>query len=399
MTGISTLGQALSQIDRIQDQQILLNDLSTQLATGRKTQRFSGLDTEVLSLQRARADFSSLEAYTDNIKSADRRMSLTLNAIEEFKAQAENFANALTGFSQQSAHQDGDVVFFDDPLTPEIENVPIGHDSADPDIDLETLQDLATNIFGFLVELVNVKDGDRYLLSGADALTPPLGDTSLLDTAVATQISDFKNGTLATTDLIANLQDRTIDNGNIDALTDTVIGYSASLSAGNAGNVVVRVDDGVEIDYTAFGNDQGFRDILVAVSYFKSEGLPPIVDHVEIDATTGLPNVLTQGSPGANIDEQTDSFYDVLNALATQVNQAIDDIDQQRFKLENVRAQINDIRLGHQDQQSVLQNTISGIEEVDINEVAVQLNSLQLQLEASFRVSARVQELSLVNFI
>ena len=34
MTGISTLGQALAQIERIKDQQILIDSLSNQLSSG-----------------------------------------------------------------------------------------------------------------------------------------------------------------------------------------------------------------------------------------------------------------------------------------------------------------------------------------------------------------------------
>lgn len=399
MTGVSTLGQALAQIERIKDQQTLLGDLSTQLATGKKTQKFSGLGRDILSLQRARTNFASLDTYVNNINNADRRINLTLNAVNEFKAQAENFANALQGFSQQSAHQLGDVVYFDDPLTTEIENTPIGQSSATPDIDFRTLQDLANNVFDLFVDLLNAKDEERFLLNGSDSANPPILDTGLLDSALSGQIDDWKAGTITTQDFIANLQDRTIDGGNTDAITDTVAGYSAALSSELVGNVFVRVDDTSEIDYTVFANDQGFRDVLVAAAYFKNEGLPPITDHVEIDATTGLPNVLTEGAPGLDADEQKENFYSIFNDLTVMVNVAIDNIDQQRFKLESARAQIDSIKSSHQEEQNVLLSTISDIEDADINEVAVQLNSLQVQIDASFRVTARIQQLSLVNFI
>lgn len=185
----------------------------------------------------------------------------------------------------------------------------------------------------------------------------------------------------------------------MDAFTDTVIGYSATLSAGTTGSIFVRVDDTSEIDSTTFANDIGFRDILVALSYIKSPDLGPIVDEVEIDAVTGLPTVLTEGAPGADIDEMTDNFYEVFNVITGMVTDAIDQIDQQRFKLENARARINEIMRNHEQEQSILQETISTVEDVDINEVAVKLNALQLQLEASYGVTARVQQLSLVNFI
>lgn len=400
MTSISTLGQALAQVERIKDQQDLFSSLSTQLATGKKTQKLSGLGTDVLSIQRARADFTSIDTYVSNITNADRRIKLSLNAIEEFQAQAENFAAALMSLSQTSAHQEGDVVYYDDPLTLDVvEAEPLGYTSANADVDFETLQDLATNIFDFLTELLNTKDGDRYLLSGADTNSKPLVNTGLLESALSTQINDWKGGTLTTTDFIANLQDRTVDDGNLDAITDTVVGYSSSLSAGTNGKVFVRVSKTSELDYTVLANDSGFRDILVAAAYIKDGNLPPIADQVEIDETTGLPIVVTEGAPGDNIEEMQANFYEVFNELTAMVNAALDDIDQQRFKLETVRARIDEIKTGHQEQQNVLLSSISDIEDVAIEDVAVKINALQVQLDASYRITARLQELTLVNFI
>jgi len=377
-----------------------LDTLSSQLTTGKKTQKFSGLDTNVMATQRARASMSSLETYIDNIKNADRRTEFTLNTIEEFQQQAENFSAALVGFNQESTHQRGEPIYYDDPLTVDIEeNTIIGYSSSDPDVSFETLQDLATNLYDFMVDLLNTKDGDRYILNGADTTTKPLIDSGALDSAISTQVGAWQSGTISTEDLIANLTDRTIDDGNLDALTDTVVGFSPALSAGTAGKVFVRVDQQSEIDATVLANDQGFRDVIVALSYFKNADIGPIADEVQIDDVTGLPVVINEGAPGADVDEMTDNFFEVFNELSRMVNRAIDDIDQQRFKLETARARIDEIRTNHEQEQNLLQSTISGIEDADINEVAVKLNSLQLQLEASYGVTARIQQLSLVNFL
>jgi len=400
MTGISSLAQALGQIGRIQEQQTLLDTLSTQLATGKKTQKFSGLDTDVIATQRARANLSSLETYVDNIKNAERRVQLTLTSIEEFKSQAKILADAVVGLTQESAHQRGEPIYYDDPLTPDVEeNTIIGYTTAQPDIDLETLQDLAGNLYDYAADLLNSKDGDRYVLSGTDTSTPPFSDSGVLDSAISTRLASWKNGTISNDELIADLQDRTIDNGNVDALSDSVVGFSSSLSAGTAGKVTVRIDQRTEIDATVLGNDQGFRDIMVALSYMKSADLGPISDEVEIDPVTGLPNVITEGAPGANVDEQKENFYKVFNAVSTMINGALDDIDQQRYKLETANARIVGIKNTHLQDINILKTTVATIEDVDLNEVAVKLKTLQTQLEASFGVTARTSQLSLVNFL
>lgn len=118
MTSVSTMGQALNQIRLISDQNLLLSQLTNQLATGKKTQKFSGLGTDVLTSERSRSGLNTLDVYTNNIKIADRQIKTMINAIEEFKAHAENFSNALILFSQESVHQQGDEIIYDDPLTP-----------------------------------------------------------------------------------------------------------------------------------------------------------------------------------------------------------------------------------------------------------------------------------------
>ena len=80
------------------------------------------------------------------------------------------------------------------------------------------------------------------------------------------------------------------------------------------------------------------------------------------------------------------------------MTKALDDIDQVRFGLENTRVRLNEIKNFHSDEKNLLQSTVSDIEDVDINEVALLVNTLSIQLDASFRVTARTQQLSLVNF-
>lgn len=400
MTGISNIAQVLSQVELIKTQQSTFDTLSFQLASGKKTDKFSGLGADIIISKRARADLKSIDSYIRNISNAERRINLMLKAIEEFQAQAGNFADAMIGLSQQSTHQKGDVIYYDDPLTPDtVENVPVGHDSADSTIELQTIRDMAENLFTFMVDLVNIRENDRYLLAGADTLTKPLTDKGLLDSALSTLITDWKSGTITTTDLIADLQDRTTDDGNTDAVTDTIVGYSPELSAGNVEDIFVRVNETSDVEYTILANDQSFRDVFVALSYVKNENLPPIADtYLPGDPAYPAPPSI-DGAPGDTINDMMDNFFSVFNELSGMVSRAIQDIDSLRFKLEGVKARLNDLKIDHKNQKNLLLSTVSDAEDVDVNEVAVKINTLQVQLEASYRLTASLSELSLVNFL
>lgn len=397
MTGVSTLGQALRQIENIKSQQTSMSSLSTQMATGKKTQEFSGLKSDTFASLRSRTTYQSLEVYTNNLTKADIRISVMLKSIEEYQAQTKNVSASLNGFVQQGAHQKGEPITYDDPLTSAIETTIVGYTSSEPDNDLVALQNHAKNLYPFLVDLLNAQEGDRYVMAGSDSFTKPLNDNGTLDAAMNTLISDWKAGTISTDELIADLTDRSALNGNSNALTDSVVGYSAPLSSGNTGEIYVRASEDSEFKYTALANEDPFRNIIVAMAFLKNENLPPIVDTYESGVYPGVPDA--DGAPGNTASDQQDNFYKVLNHIVGMVNDSIDEVDQVRFRMETVRSQMGETKKAHQSEKTLMLNTIADIEDVDTNEVAVRLTVLKTQLEASYQVTALTAQLSLTNYL
>jgi flagellin-like hook-associated protein FlgL len=160
----------------------------------------------------------------------------------------------------------------------------------------------------------------------------------------------------------------------------------------------VRTSETSEIEYTALADDQSFRDIIVAMSIFKNDNLGPIADVYAEPYTPGDP-ALVNGAPGSDIDEMKENFYKVYNDISSMVSNAIDDIDKVLFKLQGVRARLDGIRTNQIEEKNALLNTVSNVEQVDTNEVALKIQTLQVQLEASYRVTALMGELSLTRFI
>lgn len=358
MTFVSTLGQALDQVERLKTMQSQLGNLQQQLTTGKKTDLFKGLGTDVIISKRARANFNALDNYLNNIAIADRRIAMTTNLIEEVRTQSEGLLGSLELQTQQGEYE------------------------------IEALGDYAENLEGFIFNLLNEKDGDRYLLGGANTLTKPLTNTGGLDTYTTKQITDWVNGTITTDQFMDTYKDST-------QLTDTVIGYSAEMASGQSKDVTVRVDDNAEIDYTVKANAEPFRNILIAISMMKN--LDKVIDEVTLDPDDNAGTTVT--APGATKEEQNDNFYRVFNDIAVMMNEAMDQIDTERFKLAQAQAQIAQIGDNHKVEKNTLLSTIAGVEDVDINEVAMKLNTLTTQLEASYRVTAVVSSLNLTKFL
>lgn len=374
MANISTLGASLDQIARLKVQQSSLDLLTTQLASGKKTQSFSGLGLDVLQSKRARANIGSLETYINNIQNADRRINLANNGIKDIKAQAQTILDSL-----YVSVQEGDFP------------------------DFQTIKDLGNNVINFISDVVNEKDGERFLFAGADSSTRPLSNTGLIDSFLGEFLpdeTDLTNPPLVASGIIGDWGDGTITNdefiASYRATSDTVIGYSPSLANDTAGRVYVRVDDNSEYDYTVLANNPGFREILISLNVLNALPPPEFAPGALNDPTaTTLPG----DTPPYPSEEKQENFFAIVNDLANLLSGAIDKLDQETFKLSQTQAQITRIKQSHTEQLNALTSIVSEVEDVDLTDVATKINQLQITLEASFRVTALVSELTLARFI
>ncbi len=374
MTGISTLGASLDQISRLKVQQNSIDILSTQIATGKKTQEFSGLGTDILRTQRARTDINSLEQYSTNIQNGQRRIELVTNTLEQIRSQANLVVNGLT-----VGVQEGDAP------------------------DLATLQQLAGDVYDFVVDLINAKDGDRFLLAGSDSSVRPIDDEGLFDSFLGTFlpdndditnpplqasgfIGDWGNGTITTDEFIAAYQ-------NVD---ENVLGYSETLVSGSTGEVSIRVDENSEFDYTVLGNTEGLKEIVIALGVLKNLPLPENSPGALNDPTATRPADDTPPFPSA---EKQENFFQVFNEIRSTLFKAIDKVEQEEYRLNLVEAQTEIIQEQHKFQINTFKTTISEIEDVDLTEAVAQIQQAQISLQASFSVTSILSDLSLVNFL
>ena len=388
-TGISTLGQSIGQISRLKTMGATLADLQLQLTSGKKTQKFSGLGTTAILSQRARADFNAMDTYMNNLSISNRRMELMITAIEELQAQAGNVANIVANELQEG------------------------------EINLDRVNDLASNVIAFMEDLVNAQDGDRYLFSGSASSTQPLSlGGGTLQTYLQGQLADWQGETLSTSSLISSYRN----------VSDTIVGYNAAISNGDVGNVTVRADKNVEINYTTLANASGFKDIMVATQMMQELTVTDTsqvyhIDKIKLERAdfedallpTDLPqtpppgtamtlpadfdNAATADELVAENQQRADNFFALFNDLGRMINNAIDDLDTLRFSLESSRAQVIHMQEQHTLDQNTLLGTISDVEDADISEVALSLNFMEIQLEASYRVTASISDLNLANFL
>ena len=380
MTGISNLGQALDQISRLKGQQVSLDNFATQIATGKKTQQFSGLGNDVIRSQRARADLNSIEQYNTNITNGHRRLDLISGALEQIAAQA----NTLTG--PLTSTQGGDLP------------------------DFETAQQLATDVLDFIIDLANSKDGERYLFAGSDSSVKPIDDKGAYDAFLGGFLPDDTSDYALPTSLNppAILDSGFIGDWGTGAITteefinsysnvnENTLGYSESLVSGSTGDVRIRVDENSDFDYTTLANTDGIKDLIIAIGVLKN--LPPPGD---APGALNDPNAINAGSdiPPFPSSEKQENFFAVMTDISQKIGAAVDELERDQYRLEIVRAQTSIIQEQYTYETNSLQNIIADVEDIDLTETVAKIQSLQTGLEASFSVTALVSDLTLVNFL
>ena len=374
MTNISTLGQSIDQIMRLKVQQQTIDDLSTQIASGKKTQQFSGLGTDILRTKRARADIAALQQYSTNITNVHRRIGLMNNAITKISDQANLLSNSLN-----VAVQEGDAP------------------------DFESIQQLAGDVYDFILDMMNSKDGDRYLFAGSDSAIKPIDDTGLFDSFLGTFVpdeTDITNPPLQASGFIGSWGDGTITTDEFIAAysdtNETILGYSDALVSGTTGDVRVRVDGNSDFDYTVLANNEGMKDLVIAIGVLKS--LPP-PEHAPGALNDPTATRAADDIPPWPSAEKQENFYAVVNDLAKTIVQAVDKLEAEEYRLSLIEAQTQIVQEQHELQINAFKSTIAEIEDVDLTETVAKIQQVQISLEASFSVTALLADLNLANFL
>jgi flagellar hook-associated protein 3 FlgL len=90
---------------------------------------------------------------------------------------------------------------------------------------------------------------------------------------------------------------------------------------------------------------------------------------------------------------------DALSEATSLINSALDGIGEQQTRMSSVHAQLESVIDMHTDFQLTAESMVSDLSEVDIAEAMVRLDTLSVQLEASYSAVAKVSDLSLFDYL
>lgn len=150
-------------------------------------------------------------------------------------------------------------------------------------------------------------------------------------------------------------------------------GYDSNKPAfykGNSQKLTARIETTTTMEYGITGDESGFEKLFRALFMAKNANV-----------TTG------------NIDTTT------LNSALTLALQAIDEIPDIRSSIGSDRSTLETTKSRHEDFLIATTEAVSNIEDVDVVEIVSRMAAQQTQLEASYTLTARLGQLSLVNFL
>lgn len=341
---VANLAQSLLTRTQALDTQFRLQTTEQQISTGYKTSVFSGLGGEskkLLDFDRAK---SGLETYMSTIQAAERRSTImdaaltTITAIAQ-EVRADNFSTRA---------------FIDDASVRQ--NVMTGAEEA----------------INTTISALNAQFEGRYLFSGYEFDTKPINidaDTMIADTNAILAAAGFPPGTAVAA-------------ADIEAAIDEYLGINPVAAAGyyasnSSDTVSARIDENQELQYGLTADDAAFRNV------FKGF----LMTSISVERYDDL-----------NQTSATE-FETAYTDARVFIEQGFDETNQHVGQLGIRRQKLESTRIGHENTINILVQGISEIQDADVYKAITEFQRLQVQLQASYTVTAQLSNLSLVNFI
>ena len=229
---------------------------------------------------------------------------------------------------------------------------------------------IADNLLLEIEANLNLRIGDRFVFAGTRFDEPPVIDMRNLALYDATDI-----GVANANESDPQIPEFTVQSGGA-SITQS---YHAQFSGAGTNDAAsynqtsVTVNDNQRIDYGITATDPAFQRLIDSVMRMKSAV-----------AQTGL---------------STDERASLLGEARSQAEQARTDLRQLQSRNGTILNQFERTKELHENFANISQTTLDEIEGADTAEAAVQISTLQSQLQASFTTIARRAQLTLTSFL
>ena len=329
--------------------------LTEETSSGLVSQTYAGLGSGVQTALDLQPEIATQQSLQTSIQDASGTMGVAQTAITQISSVVSGIVSQLEGVGTMSASG------------------------------VQTLAASAQAALQQVAELLDTKDGDRYVFAGQDSQNPPMPQPdAITSSGFFTQISSAvaglpTNGASATSATVLAIA------GSTAPGTSPFSATLEMLAAAGGGRLSVPAGQGVTVPSVMLANQNG--DVRSAGSnttgsYFR-------------DILGGLASIasLTPASASAS------GLEGFAQSVSASLTSATDTMNADAGVLGNRQSALSDTATAIGNATTALQSQLSGIEDANLAQVSIQLSLSQTQLQASYQMIAGLRSLSLANYL
>ena len=345
-SGVSTAALNAVGPNSIKNLQRALVDAQTEMSTGTIAHPAETLGYQMGTVAALEAASAQIETFTNTNAIVATRLEASQNALTETAQTAQSFLTALLAPSN-------------------------GLSSG-------VLANTAKSSLGATTSALNATVNGVHLFAGINTTSPPLKDYSSTPTSAArTAVTDaftaafgFPPSDPAAANISASSMQSFLDNGFAQVFSDT--SWKANWSSASDRNIDSRISTQMSVTSSANVNQPAFRQLTQAYTMVA-----------ELGGTA-----LNSAAMAA-----------VTTTAAKLVGSGISGITTVQGQLGDVQSRVSSATASLKVQSDLMTKQIDGLMGVDPAAAATHIANLQTQLEASYAMTARIQKLSLLDYL
>lgn len=345
-TFISTISLADTARKQMLRQTATVNQLQLEMASGRKADVGLDLGGRTGEAVRLRSEFTFLNSIVDTNALTESRLDVSQAAMDDILTSAQDYLATLVGVRDSNGSTE-----------------------------ITTTE--ATGNLDLLISRLNTQLNGNYLFSGLNTDEAPITDYADATSANKVAADAAFLAEFGFTQSAAGVSG--ISEADMQTYLDTDFAamfadpdWGTLWSSASDDTVVTRISTSETVNSSVSANEQAFRDLAQAYTMMSDLGnadLSPETQKVVLDKAIEL--------LGSAIGGVTTMMGELGNV-------------QERVSLASERLEI---------QTDILNERINALELVDPEETAVRLNTAITQLETTYAISSRMQQLSILNYL
>jgi flagellar hook-associated protein 3 FlgL len=225
-------------------------------------------------------------------------------------------------------------------------------------------------------DLMNTSYGGQYIFGGINTGSPPIANFTATGAAKTAFENDFqaKFGMAITDPNVSTISASDIQDFINNEVTNEFSGSQWSTNWSSASDQVVqsRIAPQEMANTSVSANDPGVRKLMMAYT-------------------------MTSELAGANLN--SGAYTTVIDSAMSLTQEGINSITTAQSVLGTSQAQVTDANTRLTAQSNVLQTSVNNLESVDPYQAAMRVNSLLTQIETSYALTAKLQNMSLMNYL